>query len=464
MKVASISSSLLTDEGRRMGPRAYVDGSIAARKQLQILPHDRLSNVTAGFKGGIFTHLFSPKRTYVSSPQYGVPFLGASSMLLADLSRLPLISKKNAESRSYRSLAIREGMTLISCSGSVGRMVYARSDMDGMISAGDILKVQPDPKTILPGFLYAFLSSRYGQLLVNSGVYGTIVQHLEPQHIADLPVPRLGDNIAVRAHELVETAATSRTKALKLLTRAIEDVQDLLGNGQFIRYERKVWSSVPATRLQKRCDAYYFSDQCERARRAFNTALVNHHRRFGDVAEVFIPGIFKRRYADDPQFGVPYITGGDVFQLAPKSERYLMRRVADENRLRVEKGTVLIQEAGQLGGLIGRSVMVGEHLDGFAVSNNMVRVKANEKRDAGFLFALFSTQEGITLVAREAAGSSIPHMDASRLRDLRLPWPEDEKRHAVSDIVDEAIALRDFAVRSEDEARALVEHAVEDAT
>ena len=43
-------------------------------------------------------------------------------------------------------------MTLISCSGSVGEMVYARADMDGMRSAGDILKVQPDPNTIMPGY------------------------------------------------------------------------------------------------------------------------------------------------------------------------------------------------------------------------------------------------------------------------------------------------------------------------
>jgi len=225
----------------------------------------------------------------------------------------------------------------------------------------------------------------------------------------------------------------------------------------------KTWTFVSCTRLQSRFDAYYFSNRCEAARRALDTAQVDEHRRLADVATVFIPGIFKRRYADDPRFGVPYITGGDVFQLTPKSERYLMHRVVTEHQLAVEEGTILIQEAGQLGGLIGRSVMVGSHLDGFAVSNNMVRVKSNVRRDAGFIFALLSTDEGVTLIAREAAGSSIPHMDATRVRGLQIPWPNQKRRYEVSDLVDEAIKLRDGATLAEDEARTLVERAIEEA-
>ena len=52
------------------------------------------------------------------------------------------------------------------------------------------------------------------------------------------------------------------------------------------------------------------------------------------------------------------------FYIAPKSNRFLLRRVVDEYGLRVEKGTILIQEAGQLSGLIGRSVLVRVGLAG----------------------------------------------------------------------------------------------------
>ena len=68
-------------------------------------------------------------------------------------------------------------------------------------------KSSPDPDRILPGYLYAFLSSKFGESLVVGGTYGAIIQHIEPHHIADLRVPRLGEEVETRAHELMQEAA-----------------------------------------------------------------------------------------------------------------------------------------------------------------------------------------------------------------------------------------------------------------
>jgi len=393
----------------------------------------------------------------VNDRKYGVPFLGASSMLLIDLAHLPLLSNRDAESRSYRSLKIRQGMTLISCSGSVGRMAYARADMDGMASAGDLLKVQPDPSRVPPGYVFAFLASSIGSQLVNGGTYGTIVQHLERQHIADIPVPRLGDSLEARVHGLVESAATDRVEATKLLRQAGDAVRSLFRPTAADGADP--WSQSTAAALQSRMDAFYFSRECLSARRAFDSAKTPKAR-LGDVARVFIPGIFKRKYVDDPKFGHPYVTGGDVFQIRTDSTSYLMRQVAEKYELVVTKNTILIQEAGQLGGLIGRCVFVGQHLAGHAVSNNMVRVTAPDAQDSGYLFAVLSTSEGTLLLSREAAGSSIPHLDAGRVSALSVPWPDESRRRQIGELVLKASRLRDDACAREDEARALVEEAI----
>jgi len=391
MKVAIIPCSWIVDEGLRLDPRPYVGGAIRARKAISKLPHLRLEELTAGFRGGIFTHLFSPKRTYVRDQKYGVQFVGASSMLLADLADLPLLSNRDAESRSYRPLKIKQGMTLISCSGSVGRMAYARADMDGMATAGDLLKIQPDPTVVRPGYVFAFLASSIGSQLVNGGTYGTIVQHLERQHIADIPVPRLGDALERTVHDLIESAATARVQATELLRRAAETVRSLFKPSASEGAER--WSQTSAAALQSRMDAYYFCRECLAARRAFDSATARQAR-LGEIASVFIPGIFKRKYVDDPSFGRPYVTGGDVFQIRVDATSFLMRQVAEKYNLVVARNTILIQEAGQLGGLIGRCVFVGEHLAGHAVSNNMVRVTGSDPHDIGYLFALLATPEG----------------------------------------------------------------------
>jgi len=98
-------------------------------------------------------------------------------------------------------------MTIISCSGTIGRMAYVREDMAVVWSSQDVMKVVPDAEKIPPGYLYTYLSSKFGVPLVVGGTYGAIIQHIEPEHIADLPVPRLGKKIETMAHELIDEAA-----------------------------------------------------------------------------------------------------------------------------------------------------------------------------------------------------------------------------------------------------------------
>lgn len=112
------------------------------------------------------------------------------------------------------------GTTLISCSGTIGRMSYVRSDMEGVWSSQDVLKVVPAASRIPPGFLFAFLCSRYGVPLVASGTYGAIIQHIEPEHIANLPVPRIGADAEGEVATLVDGAASARANAVRLLQEA----------------------------------------------------------------------------------------------------------------------------------------------------------------------------------------------------------------------------------------------------
>ena len=467
MRVKTVQRSWFDREGERLDAGPYLSGALEARLRLDKLSarKDRLVDLTKGHRGGLFN---GPqfKRNYVDSPAHGVPFLTASTILRADLSVLPLLRRRDAESKKLRHLQLTPGSSLISCSGTIGRMAYTRTDMARMWASQDVLKVVPDPERIPPGYLYAYLSSKFGVPLVVSGTYGAIIQHLEPEHIADLPVPRLGDAVEQRVHKLVEEAARKRTEAAQLLENSIAALRAMVGvrpPREKHEYPRPVTSVVNASQLQKRMDGYYFSSRCADARLGFENATAPSLE-LADVSTVFIPGIFKRRYAASVEYGYPYITGADVFQLAPTSNKYLMKKVADEYRLVLRKGMILIQEAGQLGGLIGRSVPVGHYLDGFACTNNMVRITPLESADTGYLIAVLSSPNGTTLVAREAAGSSIPHLDENRVKQIRIPWPKAHVRHQIGVGALRARDLRDEACQHESDARALVEKSIEEAT
>jgi type I restriction enzyme S subunit len=177
MKIVNLKNPVMASQFREQGFRLdappFLSGAIEARKLLEQLPVKKapLASLTTGHKGGIYNGPMF-RRNYVTDREHGVPFLTSSGILLADLSTLPLLSKKDAMSSRLPYLKIREGVTLISCSGAIGRMAYTRPEMDGMWSSQDVLKVVPDPDRILSGYLYAFLSSKFGVPLVVGGTYG----------------------------------------------------------------------------------------------------------------------------------------------------------------------------------------------------------------------------------------------------------------------------------------------------
>ena len=139
-----------------------------------------------------------------------------------------------------------------------------------------------------------------------------------------------------------------------------------------------------------------------------------------------------------------------------------MRSVAEEYQLVLEEGMILIHEAGQRYGLIGCSVMVGKTLSGFACTNNMVRVTPNDPMDGGYLFAVLSSPFGVRLIKREAAGSSIPHLDVTRVRSVSIPWPSRAVRSVIGELMSLARDCWDKAVALEDQALALLGSALTD--
>lgn len=458
MKTATIRSAWLSKGGYRLDCSPYLGGAIETEILLEELSvrKDLLGVVTkAIFNGPKFS------RIYVDDPAHGVRFMGGSELQQADLSDLPLLSRTQAEGKQLRHLEIKKGMTLITCSGTIGKMAYARPEMEGIWTSQHIMKVVPNDAAIPSGYLYTFLSSRFGIPLVVAGTYGSIIQSIEPHHIAGLPVPRFGDALEHEIHELVEEAARLRSEASELKREAVqlfEEDCEIPSAKPLREYSSPPYGKATSQMLESRMDSTYYIPPCSDARSAFDAATPN--KSIGEVARVFIPGMFKRQYSASAEFGYPYITGADVFCIKPSSDQNLMKTVAESYRLVLEEGMILIHEAGQRYGLIGHSVMVGKTLTGFSCTNNMVRVFPHDPEDAGYLYSVLSSEHGIRLLKREAAGSSIPHLDESRVRSLQIPWPEVEIRKEISSVMHRARSNWDIADAQEDKALQLLSNAI----
>ena len=351
MKEKRVPSAWLEQQGRRLDCGPYLSGAIEVKLFLKDLPVGcaDLRELTRGHDGGIYKGpLFS--RNYVSDPAYGVPFLSSSSMLHAEFAYSYLLRRKDAASARLAPMRIEEGMTLVVRSGTIGRMAYARAEMDGMWSSEHVLKVVPEPDLVRPGYLYAFLSSRFGVPLVVGETYGAIVQHIEPGHIAKLPVPLAPEAVQDDAHRLVTEAAELRTSASAELRAVVREIEEAAGLPPLdIRYAsaRPDTSLVKASALRGRMDGLFHSSYHLEALARLERLPEDRRTTVGALASrVFWPPMFKRIRVEDPRYGVPFFGTAALMRADPDASYLLSRRTSGFNDLFVDETTVLMPASG----------------------------------------------------------------------------------------------------------------------
>lgn len=450
-----VRSSWLDEGGRRLDCNPYMSGALEARDALKRLQTvDTLSTVTERIY-----HAGREGRTWVDDPQYGVPFLGSSDILSADLSALPLLSKKQVERNPLFKLD--DAWTLITRSGTIGRMAYVRSEMAGMACSEHVLRVVPKPDRIPPGYLYAFLSSRYGVPLVVSGTYGAIIQHIEPEHIAELPVPRFAPEIEQRIDQAISRSASLRDEASSTLERAIAELLTTAGlrplptHGVVTPFSV---SSVSASNLQRRCDGFFHSRYHQDA-----TDGIRRSGRFQTLAQftssIVEPNRFKRVVLDADSGGVPLFGTSAIFWNDPEASYYLPRKLAQPYI--VSTNTLLVPRSGQLQGVIGRPVLPYGDIIGGAVSEDAIRINCQTPVEAGLLFVFLTSDYGLRQLKARAFGSSIPHLDVRQIGECLMPELEQEVADRIGRAGLRVSELRSEALRLEREARRAVEEQIE---
>ncbi|MDN3234327.1 hypothetical protein [Pseudomonas sp. WAC2] len=451
VRLKIVRAAWLEEGGRRLDCNPYMSGALEARDALKRLAchKDKLRDVTLGmFDSG------RESRNWVDDERFGVRYMGSSAINLADFANLPLISNKQVARNP--KLLIEEGWSLITRSGTIGRMAYVRPDMAGLACSEDVLRVVPDLERIPPGYLYAFLSCRYGVPLVVSGTYGAIIQHIEPVHIADLPVPRFGPVFEQEMAQAIDAAAAERVAASRHRRAALELLQAKI---EWNDHSSPVSHAPMASSLLGRMDAFHYSPRVEAGR----ASLAAHCGvRLGDQVErVFEPNRGSRLKVTDPAYGVPFLSSSSVFELTPRAE-YLVSRSLTPNLegLLLSDCDVLIPRSGQLGGIIGRAVLPLPMNVGQAGSEHLVRVRCHSPSDAAYLWAVLASEPGYWALVGTAFGSSIPSLDSSLISDLTVPWLSERDRQKIGALAEMAVAAQNKGNELEAAAVALLEEKI----
>jgi hypothetical protein len=459
-----VMASWMESNGRRLDCNPYLSGGFEARVLLERLKAVKqpLKEVTQGGIKGVFN---GPRfsRCYVSDKLHGVPLLSGTEMLQANISNAPLISKKLVASMPH--MVLTEGTTLISSYGTIGRTSYCRKDMAGMVGSDNVLKVIPDTNKILSGYLYAFLSSKFGVSLVVSELSGSVVTFLDPSRVAALPVPRLGDAIESQVHELIVEAARLRTEYQHHIQEATNQLFESVGLKDITAVE---WHKTGP-------DLGFFSENITpetlralnfnpRLKKLFDSLSSVEHRYLGDICgqDNLQRSLRFSRVDSNSQIGVRLIGQRELFWLEPEG-RWIAPRFAPKD-IFVEDETILLAALGTLGEseVFGRCELItGSWLD-YAYSDNIVRICSRSTDISGaFLFAFLRSETVFRCFRSLSIGSKQQVLHGSMLSKLPVPVPDRESRSSVEKLVREGFKFRHSASAIEKKAITIIEEVLE---
>ncbi|GGU06908.1 methylation-associated defense system restriction endonuclease subunit S MAD5 [Streptomyces lateritius] len=472
MKIASISSPVMSswfaEQGHRLDAAPYVSGALKTKKLLERLPKtEPLEAVTTGPKGGLF---YGPmfRRVYLTDPEYSVPWLGSRDMMAADLTGLPRLKKSDAESPALADQQLKPGMTLISRSGFyAGRRAYVRPDMGDCWASEHILKVQPNPEKIKSGYLYAFLLSRFGESLVRGSVYGSAVKHIEPHHIAGLPVPRFEAELEDQIHDLVEECARLRAEFQSSLVSATEDLFKSVGLPELIdvrwhQQERDLGfdvSTLGPTSLR----ALNFAP---RARQLAEKLGSVPGKSLGEICSggQLGSGVRFKRVDSNPEHGVQLIGQRQGFWLKPEG-RWISAEQAPSGIFACDE-TIMIAAQGTLGEneVFCRPLLITGSWLKYVYTQHFLRVVSGDPEVPGaYLFAFFRSEAAFRLLRSLSVGGKQQDIHEGLRAQIPVPLAPPADRERIAATVRHAYECRDRADVLEDKALALLTTAIEEA-
>ena len=171
------------------------------------------------------------KRVYVEEG-YGVPFFGGKNIGELDPSDKKYLSFKKHGEKIKNELTIREGMVLITCSGTIGNIALVPKHWDGWAMTHDIIRVVPHRD--MAGYVFVWLQTDYARAILKSRSYGAVVRHIEKMHIETMPIPLLRNKAAqARINALALEANEKRYEAYCLEQEALKimDEKVIFANG-----------------------------------------------------------------------------------------------------------------------------------------------------------------------------------------------------------------------------------------
>lgn len=161
------------------------------------------------------------KRVYVDEG-FGRVFIGGKQLWELDPTNKKYLSNSKHNTRIIKELEISENTTLITRSGTIGKVTMVPKHWEHWVTSEHIIRVVPSSSEIA-GYLNVFLASDYGNVLIKRFTYGSVVDEIDDNHVSQIAIPLLKNkDVQKQINNLALEANQKRYKAFLLEQQALE--------------------------------------------------------------------------------------------------------------------------------------------------------------------------------------------------------------------------------------------------
>lgn len=428
--------SALCSGERRMEAENYLASGYGQRLALAA----RLGSAsTLGAVAGVWQP--SRLKGITLSKEFGTPFLAATQTFdLRPVSRKFLSLNRTDDSTNRFVLP---GTILVTCSGSVGRATLATSALAGVLISHDLLRVTPTQPELW-GWTYAYLRSEVARGMMCSAQYGHIIKHLEPNHLAELPMPKPRVSVAAKLQKDAMSVLDMRNRAVELMQQAELQFEFVVGLPKSLDSGESGFSVKASSFMsgRRRLESVFHNPVVRKLQAHFKTKHIKTASLLDAGFDIWLPTRFRRIPAEE---GVELMGSADLFEINPDLDKKIANtNFGDRNAGRVNRGWLLLARSGQTYGLNGTLAIANKFHEGKVISDHVIRIAPSVRCDAraGYVYtALSHPILGRPMVKSLAYGSSIPEIDVSDISSLLMPRLDKITEDNIADMAEEGARL-----------------------
>ena len=454
LKWCSVSLSDVVSRGKRLEASVF---DVEAKQARSLISHGKYPLTMVGGPEGLTSSYVCGRFKRVWVEKSDMPIYQPSTVV--DIKPTPdgYISKRTKT--DIEALRVHNGQVLMTCSGTIGKVSYVSKTLDEKIFSHDLLRINCNDADDA-GYIYTYLKSKVGNKILLTNSYGAVITHIEPEHLATVPIPNAPaelkqkiNGLIVRSYELRDESNELIDKATALLKAELQLPDISAFDVELLKKKAPVDTfSVKLSDMSGRLDASYHVPIVD--------AITEHLQKYaeevttvGDARisnEVILPLRFKRVYVDEG-YGRVLIGGKQLHELDPSGKKYLSSTKHDKilDKLEVLENTTLITRSGT----IGKVALVPKHWEHWIPSDHIIRVVPANKDVAGYLNIFLASDYGFQLITRFTYGSVVDEIDDNHVRAIPVPILKNhDAQKQINDLALEANQKRYEAYQFEQEA------------